>query len=176
MDFKKSDKPEGYEESDEWMKPLDEEYVSRWSQPNKSASRWGPSIADSEQNNIEKSFTAQCFSYLPLHEKSVNEIEVLIRKHRIDDLTKRLILQDFEQQNDADLRSPSPPPLYDQKSGLRTNTRELRYKDKYQKERYRLISDVIRMDPTYVPPSDYKPPKKSMKIFIPTDESINYIG
>ena len=75
-----------------------------------------------------------------------------------------------------DLRSPSPPPVYDQKSGLRTNTRELRYKDKYQKERYRLISDVIKMDPTFVPPSDYKPPKKNMKIFIPNDESINYIG
>ena len=27
----KSDVPEGYEGNDEWMKPLDEEYVSRWS-------------------------------------------------------------------------------------------------------------------------------------------------
>jgi hypothetical protein len=34
------------------------------------------------------------------------------------------------------------------------------------------------MDPTFVPPSDYKPPKKYCKIFIPKEEDplINYIG
>lgn len=34
------------------------------------------------------------------------------------------------------------------------------------------------MDPTYVAPQDYKPPKKIKKIYIPNpdDPSINYIG
>jgi splicing factor 1 len=61
---------------------------------------------------------------------------------------------------------------------LRTNTRELRYKDKYTKERHRLITEVLAMDPTYVAPQDYKPPKKIKKIYIPNpdDPSINYIG
>ena len=72
---------------------------------------------------IQKGFTAQCFSNLQVHSKSLFEIEVLIRKHRIDDLTKRLILQDYEQENDPDLRSPSPKPVYDTKTGLRINTR-----------------------------------------------------
>jgi splicing factor 1 len=106
------------------------------------------------------------------------EIEILIRKHRIDDLTKRLILQDYEQQNDPDLRSPSPEPTYDNKSGLRNNTREMRFKDKYMKERHFLITEVILMDKTFIPPSDYKPPKKHKKIFIPKEDDplINYIG
>lgn len=106
------------------------------------------------------------------------EIEILIRKHRIDDLTKRMILQDYEQQNDEDLRSPSPEPIYDSKSGLRSNTREIRFKDKYYKERHLLITEVIQMDPKFVPPKDYKPPRKHVKIFIPKEEDplINYIG
>ena len=89
-----------------------------------------------------------------------------------------MILQDYEQQNDPDLRSPSPEPIYDAKTGLRSNTREQRLKDKYVKERYRLITEVIEMDPSFVPPSDYKPPKKHKKIFIPEadDPFINYIG
>lgn len=90
---KNNEIPEGYEEGDDWKIPIDNEYISRWSQQqSKSSSRWGPPITDSDSNIIEKSFTAQCFSHFPFHEKSVNEIEILIRKHRIDDLTKRLIL------------------------------------------------------------------------------------
>ena len=50
---------------------------------------------------------------------------------------------DYEQQHDADLRSPSPEPIYDTKSGLRTNTREQRLKDKYVKERNTLIGEVV---------------------------------
>jgi len=129
---------------------------------------------------IPKSFTAQCFSYLPVHNQSLFEIELLIRKHRIDDLTKRLILQDYEQENDPDIRSLSPKPVYDQKSGLRINTRDQRLKDKYIREKQRLITEVLKMDPLYKTPPDYKPPKKHIKIFIPdttNDEVfINYIG
>ena len=111
---------------------------------------------------------------------SLTEIEVLIRKHRIDDLSKRLILQDYEQQNDPDLRSPSPQPIYDAKTSRRINTRDQRLKDKYTKERQRLITEVLLLDPSYVPPPDYKPPKKHQKIFIPDTSGdevyINYIG
>ena len=68
--------------------------------------------------------------------------------------------------------------MYDSKTGLRQNTREQRLKDKYYKERLRLIDEVIAMDPTYVAPPDYKPPKKQRKIYIPepNNPSLNYIG
>jgi len=63
---------------------------------------------------------------------------------------------------------------------LRTNTRELRLKDKYIKEKQRLVTEVLIMDPKYKPPPDYKPPKKYMKVFIPDsskeDAFTNYIG
>ena len=164
--------PEYLQGSKPWRIPDSElpvDYKSRWESGKTRG--WAPVEPD-------KGFTAQCFSFLPAHKYSLNEIEILIRKHRIDDLTKRLILQDFEQQNDPDLRSPSPEPIYDTKTGLRTNTRDQRLKDKYVKERYRLITEVIQMDPGFVPPSDYKPPKKHKKIYIPEadDPFINYIG
>jgi len=54
---------------------------------------------------------------------SHRQIEVWIRRHRIDDLQARIQAQDYEQ-NDADIRSPSPEPVYDSKTGLRQNTRE----------------------------------------------------
>ena len=157
-----------------------EQRQSRWGAPRQS--RWGPPVMEDERNEkmAPKSFTPICVSYLPIHSKSLHEIEVLIRKHRIDDLTKRLILHDFEQENDADLRSPSPRPVYDTKTGLRTNTRDVRLKDKYWRERQRLILEVLALEPSYKPPADFKPPKKYKKIFIPDtsndDVFINYIG
>ena len=105
------------------------------------------------------------------------DVEIWIRRHRIDDLQKRITLQDFEA-NDLDLRSPSPEPVYDSKTGLRSNTREQRYRDRYVKERLRLIDEVLSLDPSYVPPPDYKPPKKQKKIYIPDPDNpaVNYIG
>jgi len=51
-------------------------------------------------------------------------------------------MQDWESA-DPDIRSPSPEPIYDPKTGLRMNTKEQRYKDKYIKERNTHISEVL---------------------------------
>jgi splicing factor 1 len=42
----------------------------------------------------------------------------------------------------------------------------------------RLIDEVIQLDTTYIPPPDYKPPKKQRKIYIPepNNPTLNYIG
>jgi hypothetical protein len=50
-------------------------------------------------------------------------LRVGIGRHRIDDLQKRIAMQDWESA-DADIRSPSPEPIYDPKTGLRMNTKE----------------------------------------------------
>ena len=63
-------------------------------------------------------------------------------------MQKRIAMQDWESA-DNDIRSPSPEPIYDPKTGLRMNTKELRYKEKYIKERNTLIAEVLTMDPTY---------------------------
>lgn len=41
-----------------------------------------------------------------------------------------------------------------------------------------MIDEVLTMDSTYVPPADYKPPKKQKKVYIPDPDnpSVNFIG
>ncbi|KAK9851334.1 hypothetical protein WJX84_006342 [Apatococcus fuscideae] len=74
-------------------------------------------------------------------------------------------------------RSPSPEPIYD-RNGQRQNTREVRSKDKLMNRRSELIEELIKNDPTYRPPNDYRPPKKHRKIFIPQSAypGYNFIG
>lgn len=79
---------------------------------------------------------------------TINEYEIWIRRHRIDDLQRRIAMNDWEMV-DADVRSPSPEPIYDAKTGLRMNTKEQRFRDKYVRERNSLIQEVLQMDPTY---------------------------
>lgn len=63
-------------------------------------------------------------------------------------------------------RSPSPEPVYD-RNGIRLNTREVRVKDRLLDRRTEIIEELIKADPTYRPPPDYRPAKKQRKIFIP---------
>ena len=74
-------------------------------------------------------------------------------------------------------RSPSPPPIYDS-NGIRQNTREVRMKEKLTGQRNAIIEDLIKKDPTYQPPSDYKPAKKFRKLYIPYKKypEYNFIG
>lgn len=67
--------------------------------------------------------------------------------------------------DDMDCRSPSPDPVYNTK-GERVNTRENRYKESLVRERNDLIEEAMRINPNFGPPADYKPPKKSKKIYI----------
>ena len=75
-------------------------------------------------------------------------------------------------------RSPSPPPTYDA-AGRRTNTRELRVRERLLRERAglvqqaRLLSPGMRLPPEYVAPQ-----KKQIKIYLPEDEfpQHNFIG
>ena len=45
--------------------------------------------------------------------------------------------------------------------------REVRTRDKLQLRRLHLIEELIRADPTYRPPTDYRPAKKHKKVYIP---------
>ncbi|KAJ3336165.1 hypothetical protein HDU93_003510 [Gonapodya sp. JEL0774] len=75
-------------------------------------------------------------------------------------------------------RSPSPPPTYGA-DGKRSNTREVRYKKKYEDERHKLVERASKLDPSWRPPADYKKPTKMQdKVWIPAREfpEINFIG
>jgi len=74
-------------------------------------------------------------------------------------------------------RSPSPPPIYDS-MGVRLNTREVRMREKLNEKRKSLIEKLIKEDPLFKPPSDYRPEKRVRKIPIPYKEypDANFIG
>ncbi|KAL7612307.1 splicing factor-like protein 1 [Lactuca sativa] len=74
-------------------------------------------------------------------------------------------------------RSPSPEPIYDN-LGIRINTREYRARERLNKERQDIISQIIKKNPSYKPPADYRPPKLQKKLYIPMKEypGYNFIG
>ncbi|KAL8535319.1 hypothetical protein ACS0TY_011097 [Phlomoides rotata] len=74
-------------------------------------------------------------------------------------------------------RSPSPEPIYDN-MGVRINTREYRAREKLNRERQEIISQIIKKNPAFKPPADYRPPKLQKKLYIPMKEypGYNFIG
>ncbi|XP_077253149.1 splicing factor-like protein 1 [Tasmannia lanceolata] len=74
-------------------------------------------------------------------------------------------------------RSPSPEPIYDN-MGIRINTREYRAREKFNRERQEIISQLIKKNPAFKPPADYRPPKLHKKLYIPMKEypGYNFIG
>ncbi|BAH92637.1 Os04g0385700 [Oryza sativa Japonica Group] len=74
-------------------------------------------------------------------------------------------------------RSPSPEPVYDN-LGIRINTREYRARERLNRERQEIISQLIRRNPAFKPPADYRPPKLQKKLYIPMKEfpGYNFIG
>ncbi|KAJ8752927.1 hypothetical protein K2173_008662 [Erythroxylum novogranatense] len=74
-------------------------------------------------------------------------------------------------------RSPSPEPIYDN-LGIRINTREYRARERLNKERQEIISQIIKKNPAFKPPADYRPPKLQKKLYIPMKEypGYNFIG
>ncbi|KAB1670203.1 hypothetical protein ES319_1Z190600v1 [Gossypium barbadense] len=74
-------------------------------------------------------------------------------------------------------RSPSPEPIYDN-LGIRINTREYRARERLTKERQEIISQILKKNPAFKPPADYRPPKLQKKLYIPMKEypGYNFIG
>ncbi|KAL3755921.1 hypothetical protein ACJRO7_002898 [Eucalyptus globulus] len=55
-------------------------------------------------------------------------------------------------------RFPSPEPIYDS-MGIRINTREYEARERLNKERQEIISQIIKRNPAFKPPLDYRPPQ-----------------
>ncbi|XP_071706541.1 splicing factor-like protein 1 [Rutidosis leptorrhynchoides] len=74
-------------------------------------------------------------------------------------------------------RSPSPEPVNDN-LGIRINTREYRARERLNKERHEIISQILKKNPSFKPPADYRPPKVQKKLYIPKNAypGYNFIG
>jgi len=92
---------------------------SHQDQSNNFSNRWG--------EEYQKSFNPPPLHFIP-HTLNPDELEYILRLYRLDEVTKKLLVGDYVS-NDVDLRSPSPPPIYDNKSGQRVNTRARRYQE-----------------------------------------------
>eukprot|EP00158_Paraphelidium_tribonemae_P008277 Partr_v1_DN28536_c0_g1_i4_m72850 putative splicing factor len=104
-------------------------------------------------------------------------MEQYMRILNIEELSRRLRVGEVVPQS-TQARSRSPEPIYGP-DGKRVNTREVRYREKLELERHRLIEAAAKADPLYRPPVDYrKPSKLSEKIYIPANDfpEINFIG
>lgn len=124
----------------------------------------------------DKTFTPAPVTSIPKN-IDINSFENLLRKKKLAEIEKKISTGNFideEVDNDKDLRTPSPEPIYDPKSGKRLNTRELRNKEKFLKQKGLIISELVQFEPGYKPPHGYKPPKKHQKIYIPNNEKYYY--
>ncbi len=72
-------------------------------------------------------------------------------------------------------RSPSPEPVYD-RSGRRSNTRDLRLRERLQKERLALVEKMMTLQPanSALGQIKFQNTKKSTKLFVPIKEYPGY--
>jgi splicing factor 1 len=101
-------------------------------------------------------------------------IEEITQKLKINDVvpadgdryvccSDKIICADF-------VRSPSPPPQYDN-FGRRVNTREFRYRKRLEDERHKLVEKAMKTLPNYHPPADYRRPTKTQeKVYVPVND------
>ena len=124
----------------------------------------------------DKVFTPAPVTSIPKN-IDINTFENLLRKKKLAEIEKKISTGNFideEIDNDKDLRTPSPEPIYDPRSGQRLNTRELRNKEKFLRQKNLLITELLKYDENYKPPQGYKPPKKTHKIYILNNEKYYY--
>jgi len=110
---------------------------------------------------------------------TTEQIEALMVRIRIEELTRKLNLNELDIDYTAENRSPSPEPIYDQQ-GKRVNTKEQRAREKMLQERHTLVTLASALFPQFKPPADYQPVtnKKMRKIMIPIEKhpEYNFIG
>lgn len=125
------------------------------------------------QATFEPGITVQTVTTKSLTDEQIKEITTLGRLSEIEHMLKTNSYVPDERN-----RSPSPAPTYNSK-GQRTNTRELRYKNKFMNERDELILDLLQNVPEYEAPFWYRRMKHiTGKLFVPTEEhpEINFMG
>jgi splicing factor 1 len=114
----------------------------------KRASRWGDG-ADTEKTVIPGMPTV-----LPTNLTQEQE-KAYITQLRIEELTRMLRTGDLGISKNQEDRSPSPEPIYDN-NGKRLNTREVRTRAKLESERHKHIVEMLKLNPEYKAPADYK--------------------
>lgn len=108
---------------------------------------------------------------------AVTDPEVQVLNLRLFEISRLLSSGSMLDDRPEGARSPSPEPIYDN-MGIRINTREYRARERLNKERVDIISQLVKKNPSFKPPADYRPPKLHKKLYIPMKEypGYNFIG
>ncbi|XP_075210955.1 splicing factor 1 isoform X2 [Lycorma delicatula] len=110
---------------------------------------------------------------------SKEQEEAYLLQLQIEEVSRKLRTGDLGIPANPEERSPSPEPIYSS-DGKRLNTREYRTRKRLEEERHSLIQQMIKLNPEFKPPADYKPPiiRVSDKVMIPQDDhpDINFVG
>ncbi|UJR21217.1 hypothetical protein I4U23_024314 [Adineta vaga] len=105
--------------------------------------------------------------------------KIYILQVQIEELTRRLKMNDLGIPSNIEARSPSPEPIYDQQ-GKRQNTREVRARRKIEDQRHQLVTELLVLNPDYKAPADYKPQQAKYidKVMIPQEDhpEVNFVG
>jgi len=143
-------------------------------------SRWGAaaSPAAAPSGNSRAALTLSNGVTLPASQiDAYNSLNMALKKTQGKILTLPMDVKriDTLPKGHAD-RSPSPPPTYDN-YGRKTNSREVRYKEKYEIEVQDIHEKLFDLNPRLLPPT-FKKRKKLAKIFIPVEKhpTYNFIG
>ncbi|KAI8032672.1 Splicing factor-like protein 1 [Camellia lanceoleosa] len=98
-------------------------------------------------------------------------------KLRLSELNSKLLSSEFHDDRPEEERSPSPQPVYNN-LGIRINTRQMRVREKLIEQRQKIISKLVKKNPTFKTLPDYKPPKLFKKLYIPVKEypTYNFVG
>ncbi|KAF6212949.1 hypothetical protein GE061_010662 [Apolygus lucorum] len=137
----------------------------------KKKSRWGG-------DEMDKSFILGMPTVLPTNLSKEQEQAYLLQL-QIEEVSRKLRTGDLGIPANPEERSPSPEPIYSS-DGKRLNTREFRTRKALEEERHSLIQKMLKVNPDFKPPADYKPPivRVSDKVMIPQEEhpDINFVG
>ncbi|GMI27694.1 hypothetical protein TeGR_g9855 [Tetraparma gracilis] len=135
----------------------------------RSGSRWGAAPASLTLSNGVTLQGEQVAKYTEFNE-GLKKVQTKILTVGVDAARASALPKGHQD------RSPSPPPVYDQ-YGRKTNSREVRWKERYEDEIQNLHEKLFDLNPRLLP-STFKKKKKQIKIWIPVDKhpTFNFIG
>ncbi|RZF36926.1 hypothetical protein LSTR_LSTR004614 [Laodelphax striatellus] len=110
-------------------------------------SRWGGDEKD-------KAFILGMPTVLPTNLSKEQE-EAYLLQLQIEEVSRKLRTGELGIPPNPEDRSPSPEPIYSS-DGKRLNTREYRTRKKLEEERHNLIQQMLKLNPDFKPPADYK--------------------
>ncbi|WOO77406.1 Branchpoint-bridging protein [Vanrija pseudolonga] len=137
--------------------------------PRKRRSRWGDANDRADVAGLPVNIMGKV---------SQSELDGYAIHVRLEEINRKLRTGDVVPPDGQ--RSPSPPPKFDA-YGRRSNTREIRYRQKLEDERNRLVDRAMKNDPNFRPPIEMQQRRNGRpmeKVYIPVHEfpEINFFG